>query len=354
MGQEHGVDAVQRRGRRQRRVPPQVRHAVAQQRVAEQPHAVEIEQCGAVSDPGHLRHGGQGMLRPRAGARTRRRRRARHRRGSGRAAGPAASRRRHGRPALGCSPALARARAGSGVRRRRGGTGRRGRGLRARRRGGAAPAAAGCRAASRCSARRARSRRCSRCGACAKPSRACARRSTRVTWTTARALAARDLVSRDTAQLDASELSGAAIQSLAENLSDSVVAPLLAYAAGGLPGAAAYRALNTADAMWGYRTPELLHRGRAAARADDVANLVPARLTALLIAARAPQRGAACADRAARPRPGALAERRLADGGDGRRRSACASSSAIRTRSTPRRRAPGAADIGRALGVVGG
>ena len=106
----------------------------------------------------------------------------------------------------------------------------------------------------------------------------------------ARVRAARDLVSRDTAALDASELSGAAIQSLAENLSDSVVAPLLAYAAGGLPAAAAYRALNTADAMWGYRTPELLHHGRAAARADDAANLIPSRLTALLIAARAPQR----------------------------------------------------------------
>jgi adenosylcobinamide-phosphate synthase len=105
----------------------------------------------------------------------------------------------------------------------------------------------------------------------------------------ARALAARDLVSRETSQLDASELSGAAIQSLAENLSDSVVAPLLAYAAGGLPAAAAYRALNTADALWGYRTAELLHRGRVAARADDVANLIPARLTALLIAARAPR-----------------------------------------------------------------
>jgi adenosylcobinamide-phosphate synthase len=105
----------------------------------------------------------------------------------------------------------------------------------------------------------------------------------------ARALAARDLVSRDTSRLDASELSGAAISSLAENLGDSVVAPLLAYAAGGLPAAAAYRALNTADAMWGYRTPELRHRGWTAARADDVANLVPARLTALLIAARAPR-----------------------------------------------------------------
>jgi len=109
----------------------------------------------------------------------------------------------------------------------------------------------------------------------------------------ARSLAARDLVSRDTSQLDASELSGAAIQSLAENLSDSVVAPLLAYLAGGLPAAAAYRALNTADAMWGYRTPELLHRGWAAARADDLANLLPARLTALLIAARSPQPRAA-------------------------------------------------------------
>jgi adenosylcobinamide-phosphate synthase len=105
----------------------------------------------------------------------------------------------------------------------------------------------------------------------------------------ARTSAARDLVSRDTSDLGPDELSGAAIQSLAENLSDSVVAPLLAYAAGGLPAAAAYRALNTADAMWGYRTPDLLHRGRAAARADDVANLIPARLTALYIAARSPR-----------------------------------------------------------------
>jgi adenosylcobinamide-phosphate synthase len=105
----------------------------------------------------------------------------------------------------------------------------------------------------------------------------------------ARTGAARDLVSRDTASLGSAELSAAAIQSLAENLSDSVVAPLLAYAAGGLPAAAAYRALNTADAMWGYRAPELLYRGRAAARADDVANVIPARLTALYIAARSPR-----------------------------------------------------------------
>jgi adenosylcobinamide-phosphate synthase len=109
----------------------------------------------------------------------------------------------------------------------------------------------------------------------------------------ARSAAARDLVSRDTSELAPEELSGAAIQSLAENLCDSVVAPLLAYVAGGLPAAAAYRALNTADAMWGYRTPELLLRGRTAARADDLANLIPARLTALYIAARSPQPRAA-------------------------------------------------------------
>ena len=109
----------------------------------------------------------------------------------------------------------------------------------------------------------------------------------------ARRSAARDLVSRDTTELSPEELSGAAIQSLAENLCDSVAAPLLAYLAGGLPAAAAYRAVNTADAMWGYRTPELLYRGRAAARADDVANLIPARLTALYIASRSPHPRAA-------------------------------------------------------------
>ena len=170
----------------------------------------------------------------------------------------------------------------------------------------------------------------------------------------ARARAARDLVSRDTADLDASELSGAAIQSLAENLSDSVVAPLLAYAAGGLPAAAAYRALNTADAMWGYRTPELLHRGRAAARADDVANLIPARLTALYIAARSPQPGAALRVALARPRAGARLPTAAGRWRRWRAGSASGSSSAARTRSTPRRRSRRPADIGRALGVVGG
>ncbi len=88
------------------------------------------------------------------------------------------------------------------------------------------------------------------------------------------------LVSRDTATLDASGVAGAAIASLAENISDSVVAPLLAARVGGLPLAAAYRFTNTADAMWGYRTPELEWPGKVAAHADDVLNLGPARLTA--------------------------------------------------------------------------
>lgn len=89
------------------------------------------------------------------------------------------------------------------------------------------------------------------------------------------------LVSRDTSELSAAEVAGAAIESLAENLSDSVIAPLLAYRVGGLPLAAAYRLTNTADAMWGYRTPRLEYAGKAAARADDLLNLAPARFTAL-------------------------------------------------------------------------
>ncbi len=97
----------------------------------------------------------------------------------------------------------------------------------------------------------------------------------------ARRLLSWHLCSRDTSELSAAEVAGAAIESLAENLSDSVVAPLLAYRVGGLGLAAAYRLTNTADAMWGYRTPELEWAGKAAAHADDLLNLAPARLTAL-------------------------------------------------------------------------
>ncbi|HWZ60000.1 MAG TPA: adenosylcobinamide-phosphate synthase CbiB [Gemmatimonadaceae bacterium] len=101
---------------------------------------------------------------------------------------------------------------------------------------------------------------------------------------TARRLLAEHLVSRDTAGLSAADVAGAAISSLAENLNDSVVAPLLAFRVGGLGGAYAYRAINTADAMLGYRTPELEWFGKTAARLDDVVNWVPARLSAGLIA----------------------------------------------------------------------
>lgn len=107
----------------------------------------------------------------------------------------------------------------------------------------------------------------------------------------ARRLLAWHLVSRDTASLPEEEVAGAAIESLAENLSDGLVAPLLAFRAGGLPGAYLYRVVNTADAMLGYRTPELEWFGKAAARADDALNWAPARLTALCIALAAPAAG---------------------------------------------------------------
>jgi adenosylcobinamide-phosphate synthase len=90
------------------------------------------------------------------------------------------------------------------------------------------------------------------------------------------------VVSRDTTTLDTSAVASAAIESLAENASDSAVAPWAWYAAGGLPAATAYRAINTLDATFGYR-----HEGRfgmPSARLDDAANLVPARLTAACLA----------------------------------------------------------------------
>ncbi len=95
------------------------------------------------------------------------------------------------------------------------------------------------------------------------------------------------LVSRDTAQLTDSQVRESAIESLAENLNDSVVAPIFWFVLLGLPGAAVYRFANTADAMWGYRgTYRGQHwewAGKWAARADDVLSWLPARLTALLL-----------------------------------------------------------------------
>jgi adenosylcobinamide-phosphate synthase len=91
------------------------------------------------------------------------------------------------------------------------------------------------------------------------------------------------IAGRDTAALSAIEVRETAIESLAENLTDSVVAPLFWYAVAGLPGAVLYRYANTADAMWGKRG-EWEWAGKWAARADDVLSFFPARLTALAIA----------------------------------------------------------------------
>jgi adenosylcobinamide-phosphate synthase len=96
------------------------------------------------------------------------------------------------------------------------------------------------------------------------------------------------LCGRDPSALDVKELTRATVESIAENTSDAAVAPLLWGAALGVPGLLAYRAINTLDAMVGHRSPRYANFGWAAARTDDVANWVPARVTGLLTAACAP------------------------------------------------------------------
>ncbi len=95
------------------------------------------------------------------------------------------------------------------------------------------------------------------------------------------------IVGRNTLVLDEAGVARAAIESLAENFSDGVVAPTFWMAVAGLPGAAAYKAANTADSMIGHRTPRYLMFGWAAARLDDLLNLPASRLAALFIAAAA-------------------------------------------------------------------
>jgi adenosylcobinamide-phosphate synthase len=95
------------------------------------------------------------------------------------------------------------------------------------------------------------------------------------------------IVGRDTAALDEAGVARAAIESLAENFSDGVVAPALWMAAAGLPGAAIYKAVNTADSMIGHRTERHAAFGWAAARLDDLLNLPASRLSALLLIAAA-------------------------------------------------------------------
>ena len=92
------------------------------------------------------------------------------------------------------------------------------------------------------------------------------------------------IVGRDTAEMSGPDVARAAIESAAENLSDGVVAPIFWYLLLGLPGILAYKLVNTADSMIGHLTPRYAEFGWASARLDDVLNLIPARLTALLIA----------------------------------------------------------------------
>jgi adenosylcobinamide-phosphate synthase len=95
------------------------------------------------------------------------------------------------------------------------------------------------------------------------------------------------IVGRDPQTLDAAGVARAAIESLAENFSDAVVAPVFWMAIAGLPGAALYKAINTADSMTGHRTPRHEAFGWAAARLDDLVNLPASRLSALLLVAAA-------------------------------------------------------------------
>ncbi|HEY5530710.1 MAG TPA: adenosylcobinamide-phosphate synthase CbiB [Candidatus Anoxymicrobiaceae bacterium] len=102
---------------------------------------------------------------------------------------------------------------------------------------------------------------------------------------------AKAIVGRDTDGLDCGELVRATVESVAENLSDGVIAPLLYALAGGPVCAAAYRTANTLDSMVGYRDARYMRFGWASARLDDVLNLAPARITALALAAASWLRG---------------------------------------------------------------
>lgn len=99
------------------------------------------------------------------------------------------------------------------------------------------------------------------------------------------------LVGRDTARLDQEEVCRAALESAAESAGDGIVAPLFYAFLGGAPGALAYKAVNTLDSLLGHKDERYLHFGWAAARLDDLANFLPARLTALLLAVGGSLRG---------------------------------------------------------------
>lgn len=123
----------------------------------------------------------------------------------------------------------------------------------------------------------------------------------------------RSLCGRESAELGTQELARASVESVAENTSDAVVGPLLWGAVAGIPGLLGYRAVNTLDAMVGHRCARYRRFGWSAARSDDLANLVPSRVAAVLTAACAPVVGGSAAgawrtwrrDAAAHPSPNA-------------------------------------------------
>ena len=99
------------------------------------------------------------------------------------------------------------------------------------------------------------------------------------------------IVGRDTAQLSEQGVIKATVETVAENFSDGVLAPLLYMLIGGAPLALAYKAINTMDSMVGYKNDKYLHFGRAAAKLDDVANYIPSRIAALLWIVASPLAG---------------------------------------------------------------
>jgi adenosylcobinamide-phosphate synthase len=109
-------------------------------------------------------------------------------------------------------------------------------------------------------------------------------------------MAVSKIVGRETRQLDVSGVSKAALESLAENTADGIVAPIFWYCVFGLPGLAVYKAINTADSMIGHKSPQYRYFGWAAARLDDLVNLPASRISALLFITAAlfsPKKGAA-------------------------------------------------------------
>ena len=99
------------------------------------------------------------------------------------------------------------------------------------------------------------------------------------------------IVSRDTSKLDVEHILSASVESLSENITDSIIAPLIYGALFGLPGAFLYRAVNTLDAMIGYRNKKYKYYGKLAARLDDILNIIPSRIAGLLLVITSPLYG---------------------------------------------------------------